>query len=85
MKRMKQLKVSAGEEEIIQQGMFYCPYGREHYQCFFLWLQKRTLQEKMEWYKKLTPTDKCELIQCHRGCKEGKPMNPNRIKWTQHN
>ncbi len=71
MKRIKINKISIGEEEIIQNGMFYCPYGRENYQCFFLWLQKRTLKEKMEWYKKLTPTDKRELVQCHHNCREG--------------
>lgn len=85
MKRMKQLKASVEDEEIIQQGMFYCPYGRENYRCFFLWLQKRTLQEKMEWYNKLTPKDKRELLQCHRGCKDGRPMPLDRIRWIQHN
>ncbi|MCX7987472.1 MAG: hypothetical protein N2662_11085 [Bacteroidales bacterium] len=78
MKRINHLRTSIEEEEIIQQGMFYCPYGRTNYQCFFLWLQKRTLKEKMEWYRKLTPNDKRELVQCHRGCTEGQPMRINK-------
>jgi hypothetical protein len=82
---MKQLKTSSSEEELIQKGMFYCPYGKENYHCFFLWLQKRSLKQKTEWYKCLTAKDKKELILCHQGCKEGRPMNLNKIKVTQNN
>jgi len=85
MRRMQQMRASVGEEEIIQQGMFYCPYGRQHYRCFFLWLQKRTTQEKREWYSKLTANDKRELLQCHRDCMEGEPMPIDRLNRVQHN
>ncbi len=82
---MKSVKTSAAEEEIIQQGMFYCPYGRENYQCFFLWLQKRSMNDKMKWYQSLTNRDKKELIACHSHCKSGRPMILNKLKFFQTN
>lgn len=82
---MKITKTSFAYDEIIQQGMFYCPYGKENYSCFFQWLQKKTTTEKRVWFNSLTVRDKQDLMYCHLKCTCKDMSNPKQVKYFQLN
>lgn len=82
---MKMSKHSVIYDEIILQGMFYCPFGKEKYSCIFHWLQKKTTADKTAWYRSLTYRDKQDLMYCHFRCLYKKIANLVKIKYYQYN
>ena len=82
---MRSIKSKFIYDEIIIMGMFYCPYGKDNYNCFFQWLQKKTTEEKVAWYKSLNNRDKQDLMFCHLKCNCKNLGNPSDIKTYQHN
>jgi hypothetical protein len=82
---MKFTKSSFVYDEVIMQGMFYCPFGKENYSCFFQWLQKKSTKEKIAWYNSLTYRDKQDLIYCHLKCSCKSSIKLDKIKYFQNN
>jgi hypothetical protein len=82
---MKSTKSSVIYDELILQGMFYCPFGKENCSCFFQWLQKKPTPEKIVWYNSLTYRDKQDLIYCHLKCSSKPSVKLGKIKYFQHN
>lgn len=82
MKSTKSLIVC---DEIILQGMFFCPYGKESASCFFQWLQKKTTKEKVEWFNSLTLRDKQDLMYSHSKCNCNQMGDPMKLKFFQKN
>lgn len=78
-------KSTSALDEIILTGMYYCPYGKDTRGCFFGWLQKKSTQEKTEWYKGLTVRDKQDLIYCHLKCSLKANTNYQKVKYYQNN
>jgi hypothetical protein len=82
---MKTTKTNFIYDEIIMQGMFFCPYGKETQSCFFQWLQKKTSAEKVNWYNSLTLRDKQDLMYCHAKCNAKASVNFHKLKYYQNN
>ena len=82
---MKTTKTSYLYDEVIMQGMFYCPFGKENYSCFFQWLQKKSTADKVAWYNSLTIRDKQDLMYCHLKCTCKSMVNPKKVKYFQNN
>jgi hypothetical protein len=82
---MKSTKSSFIHDEIILQGMFYCPYGKEKPTCFFQWLQKKPTAEKIAWFNSLSLRDKQDLMYCHLKCTNKSNSRPEKIKFYQKN
>jgi hypothetical protein len=82
---MRTTKSSFIYDEVILQGMFYCPYGKETHSCFFQWLQKKTTAEKTDWYNSLTLRDKQDLMYCHMKCTNKPATNYKKLVYYQNN
>lgn len=82
---MKTTKNTYAHDDIIIQGMFYCPFGKENYSCFFQWLQKKTTSEKIDWYNSLNARDKQDLLYCHLKCTCKSMINLKKTKYFQNN
>lgn len=82
---MKTTKVSNSYDEVIMHGMYFCPFGKENYNCFFQWLQKKSTAEKTVWFNSLTARDKQDLLYCHLKCTCKSMMEPKKVKYYQNN
>jgi hypothetical protein len=82
---MKTTKTTFALDDVIIQGMFYCPFGKEQYNCFFAWLQKKKTNDKIKWFGSLTQRDKQDLLYCHLKCTCKNKMKINKVKYYQNN
>ena len=82
---MKTTKTVYIYDEIILQGMYFCPFGKENYNCFFQWLQKKTTADKTAWYNSLTLRDKQDLMYCHLKCTCKSMVDTEKTKFYQNN
>lgn len=72
-------------DDVIIQGLFYCPYGKENYSCFFKWLQKKDTADKISWFHSLNNRDKQDLMYCHLKCTCKNVMDVKKVKLFQNN
>jgi hypothetical protein len=82
---MKTTKSSFIFDEVILQGMYFCPFGKDKYSCFFQWLQKKSTSDKTAWYQSLTARDKQDLMYCHLKCSCKSNSNLAKVKYYQNN
>ena len=82
---MKATKCATGIDEVIIQGMFFCPYGKDSRNCFFGWLHKKTTSEKVAWFKSLSVRDKQDLMYCHMKCPAKASSDYQKLKIYQTN